>query len=83
LARLGKIEADKAGIFGAFLFENLNKVVAVPSGAKNHPNSQITITDKRLTLSDKTAFEQNTPSKCQNCEYLTLLRTFARDKCCG
>jgi len=49
---------------------------------KNPPNSQISITDKCLKLSEKTLFEQNTSSRCQKCEYLTLLRTFARDKCC-
>jgi len=52
------------------------------SEVKNHADSQISIAGKRLTLSEKTLFEQNASGKCQNCEYLTLLTTFARDKCC-
>jgi hypothetical protein len=77
-----KNRSGEAGIFGAFLLENLNKVVAACSAVKNRPDSQISIAGKRLTLSEKTLFEQNTSGKCQNCEYLTLLTTFARDKCC-
>jgi hypothetical protein len=64
------------------LFENLNQVLVACSVAKNRPDSQISIAGKCLALSDKTLFEQNTSGKCQNCEYLTLLTTFARDKCC-
>jgi len=52
------------------------------SEVKNCADSQISIAGKRLTLSEKTLFEQNASGKCQNCEYLTLLTTFARDKCC-
>ena len=77
-----KNRSGEAGIFGAFLFENLNKVVVASSTVKNRPDSQISIAGKCLTLSDKTLFEQNAFGKCQNCEYLTLLTTFARDKCC-
>jgi hypothetical protein len=82
LARLSKIRGEEAGIFGAPWLEKSKKVGVVFSGVKNQPNSQISIADKHLKLSEKTLFEQNTSSKCQNCEYLTLLRTFARDKCC-
>jgi hypothetical protein len=77
-----KNRSGEAGIFGAFLFENSNKVAVAFSAIKNRPNSQISITDKCLTVSEKDLFEQNTSGKCQTCEYLTLLRTFARDKCC-
>jgi hypothetical protein len=78
----GKNRSREAGIFGAFLFKNSKQVVAAFSVVKNRADSQISITDKRLKLSQKTLFEQNGSSKCQICEYLTLLRTFARDKCC-
>jgi hypothetical protein len=64
------------------LFGYWSKIVVACSVVKNRPDSQISIAGKRLTLSDKTLFEQNTSGKCQNCEYLTLLTTFARDKCC-
>jgi hypothetical protein len=77
-----KNRSGEAGIFGAFLFENLNQVAVACSALKNRAGSQISIAGKCLTLSDKTLFEQNTFGKCQNCEYLTLLTTFARDKCC-
>jgi hypothetical protein len=77
-----KNRSGEAGIFGAFLFENFNQVVVACSALKNRADSQISIAGKRLTLSEKTLFEQNTSGKCQNCEYLTLLTTFARDKCC-
>jgi hypothetical protein len=77
-----KNRSGEAGIFGAFLFENLNEVVVASSAVKNRPDSQISIAGKCLTVSEKTLFEQNTSGKCQNCEYLTLLTTFARDKCC-
>ncbi|PYK45191.1 MAG: hypothetical protein DME46_05005 [Verrucomicrobia bacterium] len=69
-------------IFGAPLFEKLKKVGTAFLAVKIAPNSQISIVDKCLKLSRKTLFEQNASSKCQKCEYLTLLRTFARDKCC-
>lgn len=74
--------SGEAGIFGAFLFENLNQIAVASFVVKNRPDFQISIAGKRLTLSEKTLFEQNTFGKCQNCEYLTLLTTFARDKCC-
>jgi hypothetical protein len=77
-----KNPSGEAGIFGAFLLENWNQIVVARSALKNRPDSQISIVDKRLRLSEKTLFEQNTFGKCQNCEYLTLLTTFARDKCC-
>jgi hypothetical protein len=77
-----KNRSGEAGIFGALLLENLNKVVVAAPAVKNRTDSQISIAGKRLTLSEKTLFEQNTSGKCQNCEYLTLLTTFARDKCC-
>jgi len=64
------------------LFENLNQVVIACSALKHRADFQISIAGKYLTLSEKTLFEQNTFGKCQNCEYLTLLTTFARDKCC-
>jgi hypothetical protein len=82
LARLRKNRSGEAGIFGAFLFGNWSKVVVACSAVKNRTHSQISIAGKCLTLSEKTLFEQNTSGKCQNCEYLTLLTTFARDKCC-
>jgi hypothetical protein len=44
----------EAGIFGAFLFENANKVVGASSAVKNCRHSQISIADKRLKLSEKT-----------------------------
>jgi len=77
-----KNRSGEAGIFGAFLFENLNQIAVACFVVKNRPDFQISISGKRLTLSKKTLFEQNTFGKCQNCEYLTLLTTFARDKCC-
>ena len=77
-----KKRSGEAGIFGAFLFGNWSKVVVACSAVKNHMDSQISIPGKPLTLSEKTLFEQNASGKCQNCEYLTLLTTFARDKCC-
>jgi len=82
LARAAKHRNKEAGIFGAFLFENPKKVVVASSAVKNRPDSQISIVDKSLKMSEKTLFEQKRRRKCQNCEYLTLLRTFARDKCC-
>jgi hypothetical protein len=78
----GRNRSGEARIFGAFLFENSKKVAVASSAVKNRPDSQISIADKCLKLSRKTLFEQNTPGKCQTCEYLTLLTTFARDKCC-
>ena len=77
-----KNRSGEAGIFGAFLFGNLNQIMVACSEVKNRADSQISIAGKRLTLSEKTLFEQNASGKCQNCEYLTLLTTFARDKCC-
>jgi hypothetical protein len=77
-----KNRSGEAGIFGAFLFGYWSKVVVACPALKNRADSQISIAGKRLTLSEKTLFEQNTSGKCQNCEYLTLLTTFARDKCC-
>jgi hypothetical protein len=56
--------------------------VAAACAVENRLVSQISIAGKRLTLSGKSLFEQNISGKCQNCEYLTLLTTFARDKCC-
>ncbi|PYK70578.1 MAG: hypothetical protein DME44_10820 [Verrucomicrobia bacterium] len=69
-------------IFGAPLFEKLKKVGTAFLAVKIAPNSQISIVDKRLRGKEKHLFEQNAFNKCQRCEYLTLLRTFARDKCC-
>jgi hypothetical protein len=82
LARLRRIEADKREFLARFCSRNRRKLESPFSGVKNQPNSQISIDDKRLTANEKTLFEQNASSKCQKCEYLTLLRTFARDKCC-
>jgi hypothetical protein len=70
------------GIFGALSFQKSKKVRTGTSAVKNRQDSQISIAGNRLKLSQKTLFEQNTSSKCQKCEYLTLLTTFARDKCC-
>jgi len=77
-----KNRGGQARIFGAPWLEKSKKGGVAFSAAKTAPNSQISIVDKRLRGKKKHLFEQNASSKCQKCEYLTLLRTFARDKCC-
>jgi hypothetical protein len=54
LARPRKIEAQEAGIFGAPWLEKSKKVESSFWAAKNQSNSQISIADKRLKLSQKT-----------------------------